>query len=465
MSDSDSDGCDRLSRPHSRPPSRSPSPRPGCDSGSIAFHVAFAAFVRFSLLFYGVFHDQVFQVKYTDVDYTVFTDAARFVRQGRSPFLRDGYRYTPLVAILLVPNLYVSLFGKLLFLASDLLTGCLIHRILTRLTTTVPPGIALLCTLTWLYNPLPLVVSTRGSSDSIQTLLVLTVFYCLMANRCAAAGLLFGLSVHVKMYPVIYAPAIFLLLAEELPNGVLLSYHMWNPFRRRRMSFFACAVIAFAGSTALCWHWYGDRYLNEAWIYHIRRKDVQHNFSVYFYLYHLLPPHHHHVVSSLAFLPQLGAVVAVSLRYLTVAASSSEELFAKFLCASFHITLLFVSLNKVITSQYFLWYLCLLPFVLPHVPSLWTKQESDGLAEERATHLTEGGGCEYWFSRKFLIVALIWMAGQAIWLLPAYLYEFKRWEKSLVFVWIVSVAFLAINLVIAVKLSPHFAQLNKKKDC
>ena len=45
-----------------------------------------ATLIRLVLMFYGEYQDANFQVKYTDVDYKVYTDASDRVYNGESPF-------------------------------------------------------------------------------------------------------------------------------------------------------------------------------------------------------------------------------------------------------------------------------------------------------------------------------------------------------------------------------------------
>ena len=74
------------------------------------------------------FKDATMETKFTDVDYRVFTDAARHIYRDGSPYNRHTYRYTPLLAWMLIPNVTLSpLFGKFLFCGFDIIAGHLIH--------------------------------------------------------------------------------------------------------------------------------------------------------------------------------------------------------------------------------------------------------------------------------------------------------------------------------------------------
>lgn len=133
--------------------------------------------------------------------------------QGRSPYERVTFRYSPLLAWMLVPGVYLGpVYGKLLFILFDMLTGVLTQHILCTLGCSRQT--ALLASLLWLLNPLPMTVSTRGNMESLMTCLVLLTLHLLIAGSVALAAAFFALAVHLKMYPIIFALPIYIFLGS-----------------------------------------------------------------------------------------------------------------------------------------------------------------------------------------------------------------------------------------------------------
>jgi len=147
--------------------------------------------------------------------------------------MRETYRYTPLLALLLTPNEWLHpSFGKYLFAACDIFNGVLIYKLLASVvlpaiplgsrdrppsinlktsspprTTAVPWGStskATIYTCIHLLNPLVFTISTRGSSESVLTSLVLLTLYCALKDRWDLAAILLGTSTHWKVFPFIY---------------------------------------------------------------------------------------------------------------------------------------------------------------------------------------------------------------------------------------------------------------------
>lgn len=176
-----------------------------------------AILLRVVLLFYGLFQDNYSAFKYTDIDYFVFTDAARFVSQGRSPYVRDTYRYTPLLAWILLPTTWSRQWfssGKVLFAFADIVAGYLIVLIL-RSTYRMSSERALKFASIWLLNPMVATISTRGSSEGLLGVLAAALLWAVTQKRIKLAGVILGLAVHFKIYPFIYASSIIWWLDEE----------------------------------------------------------------------------------------------------------------------------------------------------------------------------------------------------------------------------------------------------------
>jgi phosphatidylinositol glycan class M len=210
--------------------------------------------LRVVLLLYGLWQDTNSPVKYTDIDYYVFTDASRFVFNGHSPYDRETYRYTPLLSWMLLPTAWSSTwfsFGKAIFAVGDIVAGWLIILVL-RSTINISTDKTLKFASIWLLNPMVATISTRGSSEGLLGVMVIAVLWAVMQRRILLAGILLGLGVHFKIYPFIYAPSIFWWLDNEclgIPSvrATSVADRVANFFNIVRLKFAFTSLATFLG--------------------------------------------------------------------------------------------------------------------------------------------------------------------------------------------------------------------------
>lgn len=222
-----------------------------------------AVLLRLILLVYGRWQDAHSPVKYTDIDYLVFTDASRFISWRRSPYDRATYRYTPLLAWLLYPTSWGGLwfeFGKALFAAGDVVTGYLVARILMQ-QYGMRTDRAMKYASIWLLNPMVANISTRGSSEGLLAMLVVLILQTALEGSIWTCGLLLGMAVHFKIYPFIYAATVFWWLSPERIGSVLqhpkhIDMPAWIEklfilFNRQRRALAVSSFVAFMSLNGL----------------------------------------------------------------------------------------------------------------------------------------------------------------------------------------------------------------------
>lgn len=333
-------------------------------TGEKVFSCAVA--LRIVFFVYGLLQDAYSPLRYTDIDYFVFTDAARYVSQGLSPYERETYRYTPLLAWILLPTAWPGAlwfsFGKILFALSDIVAGWLIFLVLQS-----PDGggmateRALKFASIWLLNPMVANISTRGSSEGLLGVMVIALLWAVIQRRIIMAGVLLGLSVHFKIYPFVYGPSIIWALESSSSQEVAEKHSsppsqsnepkspseaILNFFNRPRLTLIIFSLATFAALNLLMYAIYSTPFLQHTFFYHFTRIDHRHNFSPYNALLHLSSANPDKVSSlkleSLAFIPQL-AISAV----LIPLALAKRDLAGTMLAQTFA----FVAFNKVCTSQ------------------------------------------------------------------------------------------------------------------
>lgn len=211
-------------------------------------------------------------------------------------------------------------------------------------------------------NPLIIAMPCRGSNDNLISLLVFVGIYFVLKQQYVLGGFFYGLSVHFKIYPIIYCfPLYFFidcnrsLIAKGQPYKAIWANGF---FTRNRLVFTAVSAGTFIGLTAWFYGLYGYEFLYEAYLYHFVRKDHRHNNSVYWYMiYQLFDEPNSTLYSILMFIPQWSLIIT----------SGCLFYYDLWLCLLMQ-TYSFVIFNKVMTAQYYLWYLAIMPLAAIHNP-------------------------------------------------------------------------------------------------
>ncbi|XP_055692031.1 GPI mannosyltransferase 1 [Lutzomyia longipalpis] len=430
---------------------------------SFEAHLVLNFVLRLILILYGDFMDQHSEVPFTDIDYKVITVGAKHVLDGRSPYKSHTYRYSPLLAYLVIPNhLLQRNCGKIIFVFFDLAVGVLIRSIVNNeyriiyhknaqvMLEALPVGqrkgakgrmeeavetvlrkkkskMAELCAYLWLYNPLTMVIATRGNGDAIASFLILMALYFVQKPRlsvfnCILAGIFHAIAIHFRLFPIAFSLPYYLSVSgksfkttKEILGGIL------SP-NTRQVALVVATVGTLVSITGIFYTMYGQEFLQETYLYHLTRKDVRHNFSVFFYMQYLRANVPGSVLDKIfTTTPGLLVLLALSLTFGSKRQTLSFCLFAQ--------AFTMVTFNSVVTSQYFVWFLALLPISAKNVSRMGAKSA--------------------------IAYTVLWFLAQAAWLLSAYLLEFKGWN-TFEFIWLQGLMFFTVNIFILQRLIVNY---------
>ena len=414
--------------------------------------------IRFSIILITEYLYKNYGVLYTDIDYHVFSDGAKHITQFENPYERETYRYTPILAALMTPNIYIWYpIGKFFLSTIDVLVGWLIEKLLAtqneketnqkNLNDEIQKQEQMneygYASLFYLYNPLTVVICTRGSADCIITFLVLLSLIFLQKRCYFTSALLYGFAVHFKIYPIIYAPALYLYLAYreyELPKietptayneakinpktffakimflirnfcGTIRIF-LTNLFKIKSLIFIIVSASIFFFFLIVFYLMIGYKFLYEYLLYHIVRKDHRHNYSMFYYLIYLTyDSDFSKLLSLIAFLPQMTLIMFVTF-----------YLYKNINLCLIVLTMIFVAFNKVMTAQYFIWFFSLIPLIVKKNELFSTRK-----------------------IRGILLLA-VWLCFEILWNHYSHLLEFNG-KNTFIEMWVVDVIFFIINSV------------------
>nr|CCC91039.1 putative mannosyltransferase [Trypanosoma congolense IL3000] len=182
--------------------------------------------------------------------------------------------------------------------------------------------------------------------------------------------------------------------------------------------------------TTLCYLIYGQRYIDEAFLYHVQREDHRHNFSPYWLLMYLNMAQQHlgwganMAPGIIAFVPQALVLIFVSYKLRRNVAHAC--------CVE---TILFIAFNKVCTVQYFVWFIPFLAFLFCQ-PRWLSECELQGDASAVFPVL------------KTALVVLVWAGTIPLWVSTAVPLEFHG-HSDFAKLWLVSCLFFLSMVALA----------------
>jgi GPI mannosyltransferase 1 subunit M len=293
--------------------------------------------------------------------------------------------------------------GKVLLSVADAAVGAVLVALWGRAGWSAG-GSCVAGLLLWALNPLPAVVATRGNADALAALLVLGVLAAAREPRRALlSGALLGAAVHLRLFPLVFGPA----LALHAAGG-------WRVWRPAPLGLALAAAASTAALSAVAGACYGRAYWHEALLHHLVRADARHNFAMHFYALYLATPRTRLAAALGAFGPQLLLALALAAAHARARPPPLEwTLFA--------LTWVFVAFNKVVTMQYAVWHLALLAAALPALSRLGV--------------------------RAAVGLGALWAGAHGLWLAAAYLLEF-RGRAVFAAVWAASGVVLLVNALV-----------------
>lgn len=329
--------------------------------------------LRLLVIWAGLFMQNPPRVSMTDIDYLVISDG--ICRTVSSVYERPTFRYSPLLRFCMPFLCTHQAVGKITLALYDTVNVLVLVRIadgvLTRKGLSHCSKIAKrVVFVMWSVNPFVIAMSTRGSFDTVSQLpLLLSLAYLINNNSHLMSAAFMALAINLRLYPVIYFPIICAyMLCRHLTGNSQAA--IW-----KQLFLGLCDALKW---TLMCFGVYAllllmsvsldPEYLNHGILYHQNRVDHRHNISLLWpvmlrcsqdgeFCSVVTAVHVMQLVIPVLCSARLILSVVLSLwRQRQLCPGTLERDVIHFLVVS---TASFITLNTVLTMQYYIWVISL----------------------------------------------------------------------------------------------------------